>query len=67
MGHRPLPLLLGEERELKSGIRPFREAPVQRGLGTAAILQMLYRRCALRFQNTDAPARHLRRAALAAD
>ncbi len=23
MGHRPVPLLLGEERELESGMRPF--------------------------------------------
>jgi hypothetical protein len=27
MGDRPLPLLLGEERELENGVRRFREAP----------------------------------------
>jgi hypothetical protein len=30
MGDRPLSFLLGEERELKSRVRPFREACSQR-------------------------------------
>ncbi len=58
----------GEVRQLESGVRPSSGRPrVQRELGTPAILQIPYRRCALRFQNTDAPARHLRRTALAAE